>query len=75
MATEVTSTESPEFLAEDRSMQLVATSTAYIVVTTVVLATRFYAKRFQGGGFYLDDGFLVAAYIVNLGMCALGIST
>lgn len=75
MATKVAPTESPEFLAEDRSMQLVVTSIVYIVITTLVLGTRFYAKRFQGGGFYLDDGFLVAAYIVNLGMCALGIST
>lgn len=64
---------SPEFLAEDRRGQLVGTSITAVVLTTVVLGARFFGKRFQGGGFYYDDGFLLSAYIVNLGMCALGI--
>lgn len=66
---------SSEFLAEDRSQVLVDISIAFIVLTTVVLAARFYARRFQGlGGFHADDAFVLAAYVVNLGMCAVGIS-
>lgn len=65
----------PEFLAEDRRSVLVGISVSMAAVTTVVLLTRLYAKRFQGfGGFFSDDAFLLAAYIVNLGMCAVGIS-
>lgn len=65
---------SSEFLAEDRSQVLVDISIAFIVLTTVVLAARFYARRFQGlGGFHADDAFVLAAYVVNLGMCAVGI--
>lgn len=64
----------PEYLAEDRSYQLVGISIAFAVLTTVILSLRFYAKRFQGGGIYADDMFLCAAYVVNLGMCAVGIS-
>lgn len=75
MASNLIPLESPEFLAEDRRGQLIGTSITAIVLTTIVLGTRFFAKRFQGGGFFYDDGFLVAAYIVNLGMCALGIGS
>ncbi|PSR78342.1 hypothetical protein BD289DRAFT_344144, partial [Coniella lustricola] len=60
-------------LAADRSSELVAVCIGFIVLTTVVLVLRFYAKRFQEGGFFADDGFLIAAYIDNLGMCAVGI--
>lgn len=63
-----------EYLAEDRSYQLVGISIAFAVLTTIILGLRFYAKRFQGGGIYADDMFLSAAYVVNLGMCAVGIS-
>ncbi|KAG8161100.1 hypothetical protein KVR01_009364 [Diaporthe batatas] len=63
----------PEYLAEDRSYQLVGISVAFAVLTTLILNLRFYAKRFQGGGIYADDMFLCAAYVVNLGMCAVGI--
>ncbi|KAK7714928.1 hypothetical protein SLS63_011523 [Diaporthe eres] len=63
----------PAYLAEDRSYQLVGISIAFAVLTTIILGLRFYAKRFQGGGIYADDMFLSAAYVVNLGMCAVGI--
>ncbi|KAL1871105.1 hypothetical protein Daus18300_004850 [Diaporthe australafricana] len=62
-----------EYLAEDRGYQLVGISIAFAVLTTIILGLRFFAKRFQGGGIYADDMFLCAAYVVNLGMCAVGI--
>lgn len=67
-------TPSAAFLAEDRRAVLVGVSITFMVLTTVVLLIRIYAKRFQGfGGFFADDAFLLAAYIVNLGMCVVGI--
>lgn len=65
---------SAAYLAEDRSGVLVGISIACIILTTLLLAARIYAKRFQGGKFYTEDAFTVASYIVNLGMCAVGIS-
>lgn len=62
-----------EYLAENKGGQLVAISAAFAILTTLVLGSRFYAKRFQGGGFFLDDAFILLAYIFNLGMCAIGI--
>lgn len=62
------------YLAEDRSQVLVAISISFFVITTAILAARFYARRFQGlEGFHADDAFVLAAYVVNLGMCAVGI--
>lgn len=50
-------------------------SIAFIVLTSVFLALRFWAKNFTAATFlYLDDVFLVAAYVVNLAMCAMGLS-
>ena len=55
---------------------LFAVSIAFIVLTTVFLALRFYATRvLRAISFGVEDVFLVAAYIVNLGMCALGIGS
>lgn len=63
------------FLAEDRRRVLVGESIACAIATTIFSLLRFYAKRFQGpGGFFADDAFLVAAYFVNLGLCAIGYS-
>lgn len=76
MAASSTSSEEPtaDYYSEDRSGILLGISISMAALTTVILALRFYAKRFQGGGFFADDAFTVASYIVNLGMCAVGIS-
>jgi hypothetical protein len=64
---------SEEYLNEYSGNILVARSVSIIVLTTLFLALRFYAKRFSAAKLGLDDGLLVAAYVVDLGMCALGI--
>jgi hypothetical protein len=70
-----TQTEFDEaYLNEYSGGVLIAESISSAVLTTVVLVLRFYAKRFKMATFGLDDVFLVAAYVVNLGMCAIGIS-
>lgn len=60
-------------LTEDRSGILVGISIAFIIITTLAAGLRIWAKRFQGGRFYADDALLLLAYILNLGMCAVGI--
>lgn len=66
-------TVSAGYIAEDNSGQLVGISIAFAVITTILVGLRFYAKRFQAGGIFADEVFLVLAWVVNLGMCALGV--
>lgn len=72
-ATTSTSTLSAEYLAQNRGAELTGIGIAFAAATTVMLGLRFFAKRLQGGGVFADDIFLVAAYVINLGMCASGI--
>ncbi|TQN69079.1 Satratoxin biosynthesis SC1 cluster protein 4 [Colletotrichum shisoi] len=62
-----------EYLAEDSGGQLIGISIAFAVLTTFFLGLRLFAKRFTAGGYGVDDYFLAAAYLVDLGMCAVGI--
>ncbi|KAK2035581.1 integral membrane protein [Colletotrichum zoysiae] len=66
-------TLTPEYLAEDSGNELIAISIVFAVLTTVFLGLRLFAKRFTAGGYGIDDYFLAAAYIIDLGMCAVGI--
>ncbi|EQB45561.1 hypothetical protein GCG54_00005329 [Colletotrichum gloeosporioides] len=61
------------YLAEDSGDTLIGISIAFAILTTLFLGLRLFAKRFTAGGYGVDDYFLVAAYIVDLGMCAVGI--
>ncbi|KAL0940005.1 uncharacterized protein CTRU02_206615 [Colletotrichum truncatum] len=63
----------PEYLAEDSGNTLIGISIAFAILTTLFLGLRLYAKQFTAGGYGVDDYFLVAAYVVDLGMCAVGI--
>ena len=65
----------PEDLGEDAGGVLDAISIAFAVLTSVFLVLRFYAKTLTAAPFGLDDVFLVSAYVVNLGMCAMGLGT
>jgi hypothetical protein len=60
-------------LNENRGYVLDAISVSFALLTTIVLGLRFYAKRFSAATYGLDDVFLTAAYVVNLGMCAIGL--
>ncbi|WQF78866.1 hypothetical protein CDEST_03880 [Colletotrichum destructivum] len=62
-----------EYLAEDSGGQLIGISIAFAVLTTFFLGLRLFAKRFTASGYGVDDYFLAAAYLVDLGMCAVGI--
>lgn len=62
-----------EYLQEDNGRILVGVSVGCAAATTVILGSRFYSKRLGGAPLGLDDVFLTAAYVVNLGMCALAL--
>ncbi|KAK1985936.1 integral membrane protein [Colletotrichum cereale] len=62
-----------EYLAEDSGSELIGISIVFAILTTLFLALRLFAKRFTAGGYGIDDYFLAAAYVVDLGMCAVGI--
>ncbi|KAK1970197.1 integral membrane protein [Colletotrichum sublineola] len=70
---EATRTLTPEYLAEDSGSELISISIVFAVLTTVFLALRLFAKRFTAGGYGIDDYLLAAAYVIDLGMCAVGI--
>ncbi|KAK7973371.1 hypothetical protein PG996_007598 [Apiospora saccharicola] len=58
---------------DDEGYVLVNVSIAFAVLTSVFLSLRFWAKAFTSQTFGLDDTFLILAYVVNLGMCAIAI--
>lgn len=60
-------------LDDDEGYILVNVSIAFAVLTSVFLGLRFWAKAFTAQNFGLDDTFLLLAYVVNLGMCAISI--
>jgi len=62
------------FDADFTGSSLINASVISIALTSAIMALRFYAKNFSGGGRWgYDDGLIFAAYVVNLGLCAVGI--
>ena len=66
-------TGDPSDLDEYSGGALVGVAIACMGLTTVFLALRFYARTLSITPFAIDDGFILAAYIVNLGFTSLGI--
>ncbi|KAK8070489.1 hypothetical protein PG997_010692 [Apiospora hydei] len=60
-------------LDDNEGYILVNVSIAFAALTSVFLGLRFWAKSFTSQIFGLDDAFLIAAWFVNLGMCAIAI--
>ncbi|KAH6693896.1 integral membrane protein [Plectosphaerella plurivora] len=62
-------------LEEDTGPVLEGVSIVFAILTTIFLGLRFYSKQFTGAaGFTIDDIFLAIAYVLNLVMCALGVT-
>lgn len=60
-------------LGEDTGDRLVGICIAFIILTTLFIALRFFSRHFTVATFGLDDVFMLAAYFVDLGLCAIGI--
>ena len=50
---------------------LLGVAIAAMLLTSVVVVLRFYAKTLGGARMGYDDSLIHAAYITNLGLCAL----
>lgn len=66
---------SPEYLAEDRGHVLVAIAVLFMVVDSLFVALRFYAQRLNKTPIGLDDVLIPFAWLVQFGICILGIGT
>ena len=60
---------SESYLEEYCGRELLAAAIAFAAINTAALVLRFIARRYQNSGFGWHDGLIVAAYIVNLGLC------
>ncbi|KAF2179123.1 hypothetical protein K469DRAFT_674827 [Zopfia rhizophila CBS 207.26] len=67
-------THSPEYLAEDSGPTLVAIGALFICLDTIFVALRFYARRLNKSPIGLDDLVIPFAWLVNVGLCILGIT-
>ncbi|KAK1760064.1 hypothetical protein QBC47DRAFT_333914 [Echria macrotheca] len=75
MATTDASCENPtpDFLNEYLGPGLIDISVVALVLTTLVIALRFWVKTYGGAPFGVDDWMIVAAYVFNVGLCIIGI--
>lgn len=64
---------SDEFIHENRGPTMEGTCIAFAVLTTIFVPLRFWARTIRMAALGFDDVLILAAYIVNLGLCALGI--
>lgn len=62
---------SEAFLRQDDGNRLVGISIAFIILTTIFIGLRLFSRRFTVAPLGLDDFFILAAYVVDLGMCAI----
>ncbi|KAK3385665.1 integral membrane protein [Podospora didyma] len=63
-----------DIMNENRGGVMIGLSVAFIVLTSIVVPLRFYARAFRSTSFGLDDGLIIAAYFVNLALCGVGIA-
>ncbi|KAK4226275.1 integral membrane protein [Podospora fimiseda] len=64
---------SEEYIRETRGPMMIGICIAFAVLTTIFVPLRFWARRIRAATFGFDDVLIIAAYIVNLACCALGI--
>jgi len=69
-----TSPHTSEYLAENQGHVLVAFAVLFIIVDSLFVALRFYAQRLNKTPFGLDDLIIPFAWLVQVGLCLLGIS-
>lgn len=64
----------PAFLAEDRSQSIIVTSSVMIVLCTVFVGLRYYARYLTSTSFSTQDVIVPFAWLAEMGLCvnALG---
>lgn len=61
---------SPGYLDENRGETLVGLAIAFLVVETICVALRFYARRIGKVAWGADDTFIVPGFILCAAVCA-----
>jgi hypothetical protein len=69
-----TSIDLPSFLAEDRGPSLLATASLMIILCTVFVGLRYYARYLTSTSFSIQDVLIPFALIAEIGLCVTGIS-
>jgi hypothetical protein len=66
-------TSVPEFLAEDRGPSLLTTSATFIVLGTIFVGLRYYARYLANTSFSVSDVIIPFAWAAEMGLCINGI--
>ncbi|OAK95185.1 hypothetical protein IQ06DRAFT_64953 [Phaeosphaeriaceae sp. SRC1lsM3a] len=61
------------FLAEDRSTSLIATASVMILLSTLFVGLRFYARYLTSTSFNIQDVIVPFAWLAEIGLCVNGI--
>ncbi|KAF1920475.1 hypothetical protein BDU57DRAFT_16106 [Ampelomyces quisqualis] len=63
----------PAFLAEDMGSSIIATSSVMIVLCTVFVGLRYYARHLASMSFSAQDVIILFAWLAEMGLCVNGI--
>ena len=66
---------SQEYLDEYSGNTLIAICALFIAIETIFVVLRYYARHLTTSSFGMDDAIIPAAWIVNIGLCILCLST
>jgi hypothetical protein len=66
---------SPEYLAEDNGPTIIATASLMIILCTVFVGLRYYARYLTSTKFGAEDIIIPFALLAELGLCVVGIRT
>jgi hypothetical protein len=62
------------FLAEDRGPSVIITASILIVLSTLFVGLRYYARHLMGTPFGVQDVIVPFAWLAEVGLCVTGIS-
>lgn len=65
---------SQEYLDEYSGNTLIAICALFLILETVCVVLRYYARHLTTSGFGWDDALIPAAWLTNVGLCILCIS-
>jgi hypothetical protein len=63
----------PAFLAEDRGPSIIATASVMIILGTVFVGLRFYARYLTSTSFGIQDVIVPFAWLAEVGLCINGV--
>jgi hypothetical protein len=64
----------PAFLAEDKGSSVLATASLMIILSTVFVLLRYYARYLSGTSSGIHDFIIPLAWLAEVGLCINGIS-